>query len=265
MEHSIEFLKFSKISKCGYVTHGITTRNGGVSGGKYESMNLSFHVGDSSSCVLNNRKRVTKLLGINLDNMTVGKQSHSSNIAVVTSQQKGRGARSYGSAISNVDALITAEIDLCLGVLAADCSPILILDRTNHVISVIHAGREGSLKRIISRTIETLVSKFQSRYEDLLVGIGPSITGGNYPINTEKGAKLLDVLGTDTNSLTRTTKGFNFDLQTAHMEELNSLGIKTSQIDLMEACTYSNPKLFFSERRDGSPTGRFALLAFLNK
>jgi YfiH family protein len=253
---SLPIAKFHSLSRVPSVLHFLSTRLGGVSGGHFATLNIAFHVGDQPSNVLENRSRLSNRLMIPLDSFTVGQQVHSGNVTVVGVADAGRGAHSHETAIPETDALVTADNDVCLLVLVADCSPILLLDPERRVIAAIHAGRVGSAKRIVSKTLYTMTQSFGTTPKDVIAAIGPSIDSTNYPISNEKAVDLSQSLLPDSKSLIRLGDTYRFDLARAHFEELCGAGIPPENIESVSLSTFANTDLFFSERRDGKPTGR---------
>jgi YfiH family protein len=239
------------------VRHFISTRQGGVSKKPYDTLNLAFHVKDSETNVLTNRKRLANALKIDPEAMTLGEQVHSGNVAVVTEQLRGRGANSFDDGIPRTDALVTNVPGICLGVLVADCTPILFFDEEARAIGIAHVGRRGVAENIAVRTIEKMQENFGCLYSNIFVGLGPTIGGKNYAIKKENAEALKSALPPDTKSIVEDRGVFKFDLTCAHKEQLVSAGVPGGHIQESGMCTFENDMLFFSERRDGAPTGRF--------
>ncbi len=168
------------------------------------------------------------------------------------------------------DSLITNEKNHSLWIYTADCIPILIADIKTRNIAACHSGLMGLRKQIISKTLKRLLN-IGSKKKNLIIAIGPSIKGANYQV------KLKDVDGlivqiTGKRLLNKNiyiAKGNKeliiplfkkdpmqerlfFDLQAAAILQLYKEGITQSQISLNRLCTYSNPRLFNSYRRDSS-------------
>lgn len=256
---SIQLLHSTKLSSCLPVMHFISTRTHGVSRGSFSSLNLAFHVGDEVANVLINRTRLMAAAGIPLESVVVGQQVHSANAAVIRSNDRGRGASSSDTAIPNADALVTVDKGVCLLVLVADCAPILLYDIRNRVIAAIHAGRAGATKTIASKTIATMTCEFGTKPEDIVAAIGPTISGQHYPISPDKASELRAILPTNSKSLVAFRDTYCFDLVEAHIEELCAIGVPRANIEHTGHSTYASPELFFSERRDGKPTGRIGV------
>ena len=207
----------------------------GTSPAPYESNNLALHVGDSSVLVSKNRRLVQAMVGpTQYMNQTQGDR-----VALV-------------DAISghepNCDALVTTEVGIALGVLVADCIPLLLWDDVEHVIAVAHVGRRGLLNEVAMKTLKVMNTLGAERIYAML---GPSVCGNCY----EVGRDIHDEVGTAfPRARSVTAKGtFALDLPAALAFELLSVGVKISRSPI---CTVENP-YYFSYRRDGL-TGRQA-------
>jgi len=167
------------------------------------------------------------------------------------------------------DSLITKEKNQSLWIYTADCVPILIADIKKRNIAACHSGLNGLKKQIISKTLKRLEG-IGSKKNNLIIAIGPSIKGDKYQVKTKdvedlifqisgksykgksccriesnKEEELIPLLQEDSNP-----DRILFDIQAATILQLAKEGIKQSQIDLNRFCTYSNPTLFNSYRRD---------------
>lgn len=256
----MHLLTFKHINKFSEIEHGITTRNGGISSSCYSSLNLSFNVGDRSENVNRNRQLLSEYFGLKQSNLIFPNQCHTSNIRVVT---KGN----YGMIVlDNTDALICSDESIAIGVLAADCYPILFFDKVNRVIAAAHAGWRGTVNEISRKVIAKLKSDFNSSPENIYVGIGPGISQNQYEVDEKviREIKKLDIPLEMV--LKQSIDDRHFLLNLAELNKLLILseGIPEEHIELMDLCTYSNPKLFFSARRDGLETGRIAAVIKIN-
>lgn len=166
-------------------------------------------------------------------------QTHGNNVAVVDD---------ITSHEPNSDALVTTEGGIALGVLVADCIPLLLWDEVEHVIAVAHVGRKGLLNEVAMKTIKVMNSLGAERIHGIL---GPSICGSCY----EVGRDIHDeVVAAFPKARSLSSKGtLALDLPTALSYELSRAGVK---ISCSPMCTVENPN-YFSYRRDGV-TGRQA-------
>jgi YfiH family protein len=212
-----------------------TNRIGGISQPPYESNNLALHVDDSSVSVSQNRRFIQALVGPT----QYMNQTHGDKVALVDS---------VTSREPNSDALVTTETGIALGVLVADCIPLLLWDEVERVIAAAHVGRRGLLNEVSLKTLAVMNSLGATRIHAML---GPSICGKCY----EVGSDVYDEVTTAFPRARSVTSGgtLSLDLPDALAFELMRNGVKVSRSPL---CTVENPH-FFSYRRDGL-TGRQA-------
>jgi copper oxidase (laccase) domain-containing protein len=215
--------------QCGLVVK-MSYRDGGVSEGEYDSLNLGLHVGDDSKAVLANRQLVCQDVGTSLDTLVGCQQCHGTDIVQVTAANRGQGAHTWESGVEGCDGLITQEVNLSLMILTADCLPIIIFDPKPKTLGAIHAGRMGLAKGILKMA----AVQFGSPPQQWLVSIGPGIHRCCY----------------------------ESDLYAQAQEELQSLGVPSEHIEVSPLCTSCDPG-FFSYRRDTGHTGRMATLAWI--
>src|SRR5215472_11921139 len=162
----------------------VTTRNGGVSRGRYESLNLSLHVGDSDVDVLENRRRVACALGAGLSDMVFCNQAHGREVHFVTAGDRGRGSLVPDDAIAGTDALVTTEPGIVLAVMAADCVPLVLYDPVAHVLACVHAGWRGTVARVSEAAVAAMRA-LGSRPQDIVAGVGPAIAPGRYQVGDD--------------------------------------------------------------------------------
>lgn len=155
------------------------------------------------------------------------------------------------------DAIITNQRHIGIGVVTADCVPILIYDPVRSVIAAVHAGWKGTVKGILSRVLCEMVSKFRCHAEDIIVGIGPSIGACCY----EVGEIVTEPLRSANPEWGRYLKPDGngkalFDIAALNIRQIEDAGVLTGNIFKLGLCTSCNKELFFSFRRDGAGTGR---------
>mgnify|MGYP000629896251 FL=1 len=127
VENGVPYLEYPLLADTGLVRHGFSTRLGGVSEGVCSTMNLSFSRGDDESAVRENYRRMANAIGVEDDSFVFSMQTHTTNIRVVTSKDKGKGLTTPLD-YSDVDGLVTDEPGLCLTTFYADCVPLFFLD-----------------------------------------------------------------------------------------------------------------------------------------
>ena len=264
------YLKYSIFEKTGIVRHGFSTRLGGVSEGCYASLNLSFDRGDREEAVRENFRRIGEAIGVRCEDMVLSRQTHTTNVRVVTEDDRGKGIvreRDY----TDVDGLVTDVPGICLVTSYADCVPLYFVDPVKKAIGLSHSGWRGTAQGMGARTAEAMREAFGSRPEDLLVGIGPSICRDCYEVSedvadafralfSEPGFQKLPVRLSDVLSAKGNGK-YQLDLWEANRQVLLAAGVPETNIFVTDICTHCNPSLLFSHRT--SPEKRGNLCAFL--
>lgn len=224
-----------------------TTRHGGVSKIPYNSANLAFHVGDNPHDVVVNHDKLANQLHYNRHHLIHMRQIHSDRIVIIDS------AMNFDTP-PECDALITNRINTPLMVMSADCTPILIYDPSNHVIGAVHAGRQGALNAILTKTVKAMNQIFGSSINELHVILGPSIHGCCYEIN-ETIASECEMKGYAKALIRKDSKLF-LDVNTILLRQLDAMEVK--QIEVIDHCTSCRHDEYFSYRADAKQTGRIA-------
>ena len=241
-----------------------STRHGGTSRAPWDSCNLSFGVGDDPEAVLENRRRACAALGFGLDDLTVADQVHGAAVVVVDGTQRGCGARP-GAAVAAADALVTATPGVLLGVLLADCVPVLLVDPGKGVVAAAHAGWRGTVAHVAAGTVATMVDTFGCRPEDLLAGIGPSIGPESYEVGPDVIDAATRAYPDTPEVLRRDARGrTTFDLWAANAADLRACGVAEHHLEVLGIDTFATTDRWFSHRA-GAPTGRFVAFAAVRR
>ncbi len=226
--------------------HGFTTRLGGLSQPPLDSLNLGLSTGDEREKVLINRKMAASALGIPGPVTLVG-QVHGTDIAEVTAAGPDR---------DTADALWTRLTGQAIGILVADCTPILLEDRRTGTVAAIHAGWRGAVAGIAARTVQTLVREAASEPGDLVAILGPGIGPCCFEVGPEV-VEALEVVPGGSEGLWHLPPGkgrAHVDVSGISARYLASEGV--GQIHQSGLCTACEPGRFFSHRRDRGRTGR---------
>ena len=256
---------FHHLAATGLVRQAIASRVGGSSDPPFSGLNLGLRSGDDPDRVRDHRQRFCRALGINPTHVVAGRQVHGAGLALVGVGERGQGALEADSAIPDTDALATAEPGVALFLLMADCTPILVLDPVRRAIAIVHAGWRGTAQRIAARAVGQLAEAYGSRPSDLLVGIGPVIGRCCYEVDQPvidgiRAAQPEDAVAL----LTFKANGrAQLDLAEANRRQLVGAGVPPQQIELSGICTACTTALFYSERREGRPSGRFGALLMI--
>lgn len=227
----------------------VTTRAGGVSRAPYDSFNLGLSVGDDPAAVAANRRRLAEGVGLTGDRLVWMGQVHGRNAAVVDEPP--------GSHIPETDALVTAEPNLALVALAADCVPVLLADSQAGVVAAVHAGRSGARDGIALAALAAMATR-GARTDRVEVLLGPAVCGQCYEVPP---AMQADVDRCLPGSACRTRRGTTgLDLRAGLWRQLADAGVARIGVD--PRCTAEDDQLY-SHRRDGR-TGRLAALTWLD-
>lgn len=237
---------------------GFTTRNGGNSFPPYESFNMGYHVGDLEERVTLNRNRLAKELSFPLVTWIGTEQIHDAHIQKVTSEDAGKGSVDLHSAIKGIDGIYTAETNILLTSLYADCVPLYFYSEKAQLVGLAHAGWRGTVKQISVRMLNHWIETEKVAIEDIQIAIGPCISSQAYEVNTtvieaidacfEDGSKehLYQKLAEDK---------YLLDLRAVNKQLLINNGIQESQVIESKLCTANDNRLY-SHRFEGGKTGR---------
>jgi YfiH family protein len=227
--------------------HGFSTRRGGVSAGRYATLNLSAKWGDDPAHVEHNRRRVAAAGGFQLERLFTARQVHGARVAVIV-----EGVLPERVAEVEADALVSIVPGTVVGVVTADCVPILLADGEGRVAAA-HAGWRGTVAGVASAAVEALVS-VGARREKIRGALGPSICARCFEVGEEVAAEFDRVAP---ESVERADgRKPHVDLWRANRALLEAAGVERARIDAEPACTAHNPEVYFSFRRDGSGIGQ---------
>lgn len=249
-------LYFENLEKTGIVSHGFTTRKGGVSEGIFSELNLSFTRGDRTGDVTENFKRTARALHTQFERFVFSDQTHTTNVRKVTEADAGCGLikpRTY----KDVDGLITNVPGLTLSTFFADCVPLFFVDPIHHAIGMTHSGWRGTVGRIGAKTIQAMENAYGTRPEDIAAAIGPSICQDCYEVGEDVAhAFKREFPGQEQEILLPKTGGkYQLDLWKANEILLLEAGIRKSHLAVTNICTCCNPELLFSHRASHGKRG----------
>ena len=240
------------------ITHAIFTRQGGVSPSPWEGLNFGGLVGDDIQRVEANRQRAFQALNRAPQSLYDVWQVHSADVVCATKP------RPLDQPHTKADAILTDRPDVTLLMRFADCVPILLYDPNQRVIGLVHAGWQGTVRKVIQAAVERMQTQYGCHPADLYAGIGPSIGPHHYQVGPEVVAQVQDAFGLDAASLLPTYQGAShFDLWTANRLLLERAGVE--QIEVAGLCTACHLEDWYSHRAEQGQTGRFGALIALNE
>jgi len=250
----MELITFDLLNKFSKIAHFCTTRQGGVSVGNYASMNMSPFSGDNVEHQSENLNLLKKKL--NSTDLIIPFQTHGTEIGIINEDFIQKNFAERADLLNGVDALITKEPNVCIGVTTADCVPLIFYDPHLEVIAVAHAGWRGTCWRIAEKVVKRMQEEFGSHPQHINVVIGPSISGTVYNVGTElidnfssAGFPVAEIFNTNNELI-------YLDLWKANQWLLESMGVPADHIQISEICTYTQHEKFFSARRLGLKSGR---------
>lgn len=236
------------------MTHFVTTRHGGVSTGNYDSFNLGLYSGDSSASVAQNRAILCDVIRTAPEKLFIPYQTHSDQICVIDSDFLLQKETRQLQLLNGVDAVITNQSGICIGVTTADCVPVLIYDPVNNVAGVAHAGWRGTVARIAGKTVRLMAERFDSKPEDLVAAIGPSIGPDAFEVGEEVADEFRRT-GFSQAIISNNHKP-HVDLWQANKQDLLDAGLQAHCVEISGYCTFTEYERFFSARRLGLKSGR---------
>lgn len=259
----VPYLEFSMLADTDLVRHGFSTRLGGVSKGCFSSMDLSFVRGDEEEAVRENFRRIGASMGVSCEDMVFSQQTHTTNVRVVTEQDRGMGM-TRPLEYSDVDGLVTNVPGLCLVTFYADCVPLYILDPVQKVIGLSHSGWRGTVGKIGKKTVEMMTKEYGSDPKDILVAVGPSICQDCYEVSEDviqQFRQNFDPIYWDRIFYQKDNGKYQLNLWAANACVFQESGILKEHMAVTNVCTHCNSDVLYSHRTMGNDRG--SLAAFL--
>ena len=221
------------------VRHGFFTRAGGVSEGIYRGLNAGAGSNDDAGHVAENRRRTAQSLGVQPERLLTVHQVHSADVVTIDAP--------FGGDRPRADAMATATPGLALGVLTADCGPVLFADGEARVLGTAHAGWKGALGGVLEATVGAM-EKLGAERQRIVAVLGPTISQDSYEVGAEFRERfVLAEPGSDTYFRASSNGGkFMFDLPAYIIARLERSGVQASSLG---HCTYVDEDRFYSYRR----------------
>jgi len=226
--------------------HAFMTKVGGVSPPPFNALN--FGGDDEVSNIRANMGRLGRVFGLPPAGVATVAQVHGNHVVVMDRKPDPAGGRPEG------DAIITAKRGLPIGILTADCVPVLFFDEKGGTIAAAHAGWRGFVAGVLRQTISAMSREFGSRSGDILAAIGPHIGPCCYEVSADIIERFSES-GRETAPYFRQDKRIRLDLGRAVFDELIACGLEAGHISRPGPCTSCDRAGFYSYRRDGT-TGR---------
>ena len=261
--NGIPYISFNALEQTGMVVNAFSTRQGGVSVGCLESMNLGFNRGDLDENVLKNHKIFAKAVGFPYENIVTTNQTHTTNVRVVTKEDCGKGIakdRDY----SDVEGLITNIPGIVLATYYADCVPLYILDPVNKAIGLSHSGWKGTVNRIGENTLKLMNENYGTNPKDVICCIGPSICQDCYEISEDVANEFINEFGKNNKILYNKGNGkYQLNLWESVKQVFLDAGVEYDNIYTTDICTCCNKDELFSHRGHHGKRGNLAAFLML--
>lgn len=221
------------------IRHGFFTRAGGVSTGLFQGLNVGLGSGDQREAILENRRRVARWLGVVPERLVGVHQVHSPDVVAVDAPFEGERPKA--------DALVTDRPGLALGVLTADCGPVLFSDAEAGVVGAAHAGWKGALTGVLENTVAAM-ERLGARPGRIVAVLGPSIAQENYEVGPEFVERFVQADAASERFFVASARPGHalFDLGGYTLLRLARAGTK---VEAVARCTYAMESEFYSYRR----------------
>lgn len=214
-----------------------------------------------------NRAAFLQELGVSGDALTLGRQTHGARVHVVAPCDRGKGRFPAFDGFPETDALATNHLEIAVGVIVADCVPILLYDPEHHALAVVHAGWRGTVSGIVAHSVQEMERAYGTNPSALLAGIGPSIGPCCYEVGGEVIAAWRQRAGvTGDDAVRRVKSSYHFDLWAANREVLTASGVPEDRIEVSGVCVRCTIERYFSYRASGqgaAQAGRMLMVAQL--
>ena len=228
-----------KLSQFKTIKHCFFSKNGGVSEDVYNSLNCGLGSNDKENNVLKNLTIVSEKIGVSKNNLFLMNQTHSNKVAIINKNNK-------NIQRINADALITKLESIAISVLTADCVPILIYEKVNHIIACVHAGWRGAVNGIIKNTLNEIVK--MNKNNEIYVAVGPCIGLKNYEVGKEFYDKFVEENKKNESFFFYNQKDkFLFDLRKYVNSKIEEFDVE--HIENIDFDTYAEKENLFSFRR----------------
>lgn len=257
----VPLLTYPLLEKTGIVTHGFTTRMGGVSKGDCSTMNISTTRGDAPEAIEENRKRLARALGVKVEDFTYTHQTHTTNVAVVREEDRGK-------RFMETDGMVTNVPEICLVTFYADCVPLYFVDPVHKAIGLSHSGWRGTVGRMGQVTLEKMKEVYGTRPEDVYAAIGPSICQDCYEVSgdvIEEFQKSFSKSVWPQLFYKKENGKYQLNLWKANQLVLKEAGVEEQKIAVTNLCTHCNPEILFSHRSTGVKRGNLSALLAIKR
>lgn len=248
--HDTRLLRFAALSEIAGFAHCVTTR----------PWNMAPHRGPEREQAVARRQMICEHLGLPFDNLTAADQVHSPHVLRIRREDVGSGREGRERAIQFTDGLVCDLVNVPVMQFSADCPLILAVDPGRRVFGTAHASWRGTVASIASELIRQMRLCFQVNPADLVVGLCPCAGPEEYEVGEDVRRIAEARLGAVDSFFPRREGKTYFDMRVANAAQLIEAGVRPERVFVASASTMRGD-CFYSHRRDGADTGRFAVFA----
>lgn len=254
-KNKIKYLTVDEIENTGLVHHCFSTRIGGVSMGETFSMNFGFKRKDKRENIIENFRLLGEAVGFDPNRAVLTNQVHKDVVWVATEDDAGKGLFRE-SDIIGVDALVTNVKNLPIFSFHADCTPVMLLDPVKKAVGVVHSGWKGTLLNICEKTVNRMITAYDTNPCDLICAVGPCIGKCHFEVD-------MDVAEQFESQFVEMHEKPHVDLWSVVFNQLKNAGVKEENIIMSNICTYCNNDIYYSYRGDNHRTGNTVAVIML--
>jgi YfiH family protein len=243
----LDLWQFDTMSKEVSIKHFVTDRSSYPS---EKEFTLSYSSSPDRDEIQRNRNLLAAAIGVDSSHLFFPSQVHKTKVVRVTPETP-------RDAVSETDALISNAKGICIAVMSADCTPILLYDKRNNAVAAVHSGWRGTVARILEKTLHQMANTFGTKGEDVFAAIGPSVCQQSYEVGEEVIESVHASFGKQSGLLiAQPNNKARLDLRQANKLQLLEFGVLPLRIEVSDLCTVIHNNHFFSARK--GDTGRFA-------
>ena len=241
-DDGLKFYLSKELNNLSFIKHFFSTRTQGISKGYYNSFNLGIYTDDDKENISFNLRKILLSAEMYNNKVVYLNQVHGDEFHLVNENN-------YNNIMGiSGDALITKTKGIAIGVFTADCVPIILADRYEKIIAVVHAGWKGTQLKIITKVLNYMIKEMGAKPENITCAIGPSIGQCCFEVKKD----VADMF----NYKIQNKGKFYVDLWEENVKQIIDMKIPQDNIECLKLCTMCKSELFFSYRRDNGNTGR---------
>jgi hypothetical protein len=248
----LTYLQPAEIKGPGLIA-GFTTRNGGVSRAPYNSLNLGFNTDDLQAHVEGNRSTFCRAFAVSQNQLLTVNQTHGNDLLLIDEENP-----DLGHFLKvEVDGIVTNQPGVMLGILVADCFPVLLWDAEKRVVAAVHVGWRGAASGILKKAVTAMTKHFNCAAGRIRAAVGPGIGAHRFEVDRPVREAFRQGSGFWTEISREVSLGhWQVDLGLSCRLQLEQAGLSPALIEAAAECTCCHQELFFSYRRDQGTTGR---------